>query len=216
MWISSPGFSRSWRRTGSTGAPSDQLQPHSKSPNGDPGELILFVVLGALAHAEVGQFDDAWRSIDEALTLIEKTSLGVLLCTLIGCPGHSPSAYCSGTGPDLVHQGGGPKSGASNAGAPLDRRGELSKRPAVSHLFSRARWRGYRIVQRARIAQALGDDCELFGSCAPPGPAIFPVRGQPRKYASISPQVMRGQEEFCPHSSFEGRFFRTHGRTRGF
>ena len=27
----------------------------------------------ALAHAEVGQFDDAWRSIDEALTLIEKT-----------------------------------------------------------------------------------------------------------------------------------------------
>ena len=27
---------------------------------------------------------------------------------------------------------------------------------------------------------------------------------------------MRGQEEFCPHSSFEGRFFRIHGRTRGF
>ena len=71
-----------------------------------------------------------------------------LLCTLIGCPGHSPSAYCSGTDLDLVHQGGGSKSGASNAGAPLDRRGEHSKRPAVSHLFSRARWRGYRIVQR--------------------------------------------------------------------
>ena len=27
----------------------------------------------ALAHAEVGQFDDAWRSIDEALTLIKKS-----------------------------------------------------------------------------------------------------------------------------------------------
>ena len=27
----------------------------------------------ARAHAEVSQFDDAWRSIDEALTLIKKT-----------------------------------------------------------------------------------------------------------------------------------------------
>jgi hypothetical protein len=37
-------------------------------------ENPFFVVLGALAHAEVGQFDDAWRSIDEALTLIENGS----------------------------------------------------------------------------------------------------------------------------------------------
>jgi predicted ATPase len=33
----------------------------------------FFLSSFALAHAEVGQFNDAWRSIDKALTLIEKT-----------------------------------------------------------------------------------------------------------------------------------------------
>ncbi len=36
-------------------------------------EHPFFLSSLALAHAEVGQFDDAWRSIDEALMLIEKT-----------------------------------------------------------------------------------------------------------------------------------------------
>jgi predicted ATPase len=58
------------------GKPADAVQLITSSltanrPMGSLDDLFFFSL--ARAHAEVSQLEDAWRSIDEALTLIEKT-----------------------------------------------------------------------------------------------------------------------------------------------
>ena len=57
------------------GKAADAVQVITSSLRANRGTLgqPFFLSSLALAHAEVDQFDDAWRSIDEALTLIEKT-----------------------------------------------------------------------------------------------------------------------------------------------
>jgi predicted ATPase len=58
------------------GKAADAVQVMTSSLIANRPETVLhpfFLSSLARAHAEVGQFDDAWRSIDEALTLIKKT-----------------------------------------------------------------------------------------------------------------------------------------------
>ena len=59
-----------------SGKPADAVQVMTSSLLANRPWTVdrpLFLSSLARAHAEVGQFDDAWRSIDEALTLIKKT-----------------------------------------------------------------------------------------------------------------------------------------------